>query len=516
MTDLVYLVELTAYDPAIPGTRVLRYCSGVGKVTSPTETPANVVYEPRVIEPTNFSRSAFSDARTMGGSTVGFGEIVLNNADQGLSALLDYGLDGRPAVVRVGPQDGAYPGDYTTFLSGTVEQVEIGARRATIRLRDRLAVLDQPIQATKYAGTNALPAGVEGTADDIKGQPKPQAYGRCYQVPLTIVNTARLICQFHDGSAQAVDAVRDMGLPLAFGTNRANLAALEANEPAPGAYDTCLSLGLLRLGAPPAGRLTADIRGDAAGGYVSTVGAILRRILEARAGIPIGEIDTASFTALDAAAGAEVGIYITGERTMQSVADELLPAVGAWLAPSRLGLWQVGRLVAPSGAPAATFTDAEIIDLERQATNDPGRGVPVWRVVLSWRRHWAELRDADIASSVAAATRAQMTAPVREVVETDAAVQTKHLLATQLARATLLTDASAAATEAARVLALHKARRDFVRATVRLADDTAAIDLGAIVRLVTPRLGYGAGRDFVVIGLTSTGQSRRLTLDLWG
>jgi hypothetical protein len=34
--------------------------------------------------------------------------------------------------------------------------------------------------------------------------------------------------------------------------------------------------------------------------------------------------------------------------------------------------------------------------------------------------------------------------------------------------------------------------------------------------LVTPRLGYAAGRDFIVVGITVDGRRQRLTLDLWG
>jgi len=76
--------------------------------------------------------------------------------------------------------------------------------------------------------------------------------------------------------------------------------------------------------------------------------------------------------------------------------------------------------------------------------------------------------------------------------------------------------ASDAATEASRLLALHGVRRDFVQAEVWLTEANAAVDLGRVVRLVTPRLGYGAGRDFIVVGITVDGRRQRLTLDLWG
>lgn len=510
---LIYLVEVTAYGGS--GVVTLRFATDRGKVTGPAETPANAFYEPRVIEPANFTRSAFSDARVMGGGTVGFGELVLNNADQGLNYLLDYGLDGRECVVRVGPPGAAYPGGYTTFLTATMEQPEIGPMRATIRLRDKVSLLDQPLQAAKYAGTNVLPAGKEGTAADIKGRPKVLTYGKCRHVPPLVVNTARLIGQVHDGAIQAVDAVYDMGVALGFGVDRANLAAMEAMAPAPGFYDTCLAEGLIRLGASPAGLLTADVRGAAGGGYVDTVAEIVERILTDKAGVPGGDIDTSSFSALAASAGAEVGIHVQQETTARQAVNDLLASVGAWLAPTRIGTWQIGQLVTPT-SPTATFTDREIIDIDRRATSDAGRGIPLFQAVLGYQKNWAPFGEGDIAGAVTAAMRAELLEPWRRTTATDSSVQTKHLLATELQRETLLADATEAATEAARVLALHKVRRDFVRTTIGIQTDTATLDIGSVVRLQTPRLGYGAGRDFVVVGMTSDGRRRRLQLDLWG
>jgi hypothetical protein len=159
---LITLVEVTAYDPAIPGTRVLRFTSGLGTMTRPTEVPPNVHFAPRLQQPIRFKRTMFSAARLAGGSTVGVGDIVLNNLDQGLANLRDLGIDGREVVVRVGPQDAPYPAGFTTFLTGTAEQVEVGARTVTIRLRDKLQMLALPLQANLYAGNNALPAGAEG------------------------------------------------------------------------------------------------------------------------------------------------------------------------------------------------------------------------------------------------------------------------------------------------------------------------------------------------------------------
>jgi hypothetical protein len=512
--NTIYLVEVTAYDPSLPGTTTLRWSTGLGKMTSPSESPANAHYSARVAQPMDFTRAMFSNVRVTGGSKVGTGELVLRNTDQGLASLRDYGIDGRAVVIRIGPQDAAYPAGYTTFLTGTAEQVEVGARTATIRLRDKLAVLQQPLQATLYAGTNVLPAGAEGTADDIKGQPKPMLFGRRYQIAPVLVNTSKLTYQFHDGTAQAVDAVYDQGVALVFAADRADLAALEAAVVAAGQYDTCLALGLVRLGAAATGRVTMDARGDASGGYVNTAGAIVQRILTQRCGISVGDIDTGSVTALDAAAPGECGEYFTSE-TRQAAVDAILASVGGWLAPSRAGVWQVGRLMAPSGTPAFSFTDSHILQLDSVATRDDGAGIPVWRVKLRHKRY-VQIGRADLAGAVTEARKAELQQEWRETTASDSAVQTTYLLAPEMSRDTCLQQAADAATEASRLLTLHKVRRDYVRAVIWLTQTSAAIDLGSVVRLTTSRLGYGSGRDFIVVAITADGRRGRITLDLWG
>jgi len=516
--ETIYLVEVDAYDESLPGVRTLRYSSGGGYVTSPSATPANTFYAPRVKKPVEFSRSAFSDARVMGGSSIGLGEVILANADGGLNALLDYGFDGRALRILVGRESAAYPAGFTEFFAGTIEAADATTDTIVLRVRDRLAILDLPLSELRYAGTNSLPSGKEGTEDDIKGQIKPRAYGRCYHVPLICVNTAKQIWQCHDGTVHAIDAVYDRGIVLTFGSNHANLAALEAATVASNTYHTCKAEGLVRFGTRPFGPATADIRGDATGSYVDRVGAIVKRILITQCGVDSGDIDSSSFTALDAAADYEVGIYIAGEQSRQSVIDQLLLSVGAWLVPDRTGLWQVGRLTAPTGSPAATFTADHILSQTKRPPADPERGVPVWQVSLRYKRYWQSFGDADvdIAGGVSDATKAQMVQEFRTVTSDDSSVKTAHLLSPVLKRDTLLVSATDAQAEADRLLALHKVRRDLVDSEVAINAGTASLDLGQEARLKTSRMGYSAGRDFRVIGISTDGRKQKLTAQLWG
>lgn len=512
MTDIITLVDVVAYDPATSSTRTYRW-STHGFVTTGADTPPHVAYQDRIVTAPIITRVAFSNARVTGGASVGGGQIELTNSDQALVELLDMGMDGREITIRVGARDAAFPSGFTTTFVGSIEQPEIGVARAVIRVRDKLAFLAQPLQPTKYAGNNVLPAGAEGVADDIKGQPKPDAWGRPFHAPGVMVNTARLILQFHSGPIAAVDAVYDQGTALAFGANRASLAAMEATAPAAGFYDTCLALGLVRINAR-VGKITATIQGDNASSYVSRTGAIIRRILETRAGIATAQIDTAAFTALDAAVNYEVGLWVGAETTRLAVIERLLASVGAWLAPNRSGLWTIQQLIAPAGTAALAITDTLIFSIENAATRDPDKGVPIWRVDLRYKPYWANFGIGDLTPGLAEATKAELIQGWRTVTASDAAIQTKHLLAPAMAVDTLLTSASDAATERDRRLTLHKVRRDFVRLRLPLTAATAALDLGSIVDVTTAKLGYSGTRKFVVVGVSA--DRTRVELDIWG
>lgn len=218
MSQDLYLVELTVWDPALGATKVLRYASGQGHITGPAETPPNAFYEPRVLQPAGMTRTLFAARTTQGRSTVGFGDLVLQNDDGALDGLLAYGFDGRSIMIRRGLVDAAYPGGFTTDLVATMAGApEITQQTVTVKLRDRQAELALPLQLTKYLGDNALPAGLEGVAGDLKGKPKPICLGSAQNVSPPCVNTSKLIYQVHDGAVASVPAVYDKGVALGAG-----------------------------------------------------------------------------------------------------------------------------------------------------------------------------------------------------------------------------------------------------------------------------------------------------------
>lgn len=211
MSDQLSRANITVYDPALPGTRVLRVTTGNGFMTRPTDVPANTYYLSVLDQPADISRHMFSPGTTSGRSKVALGDVVLLNEDGALDAWRSYAFDGRPITI----EDGTVAGGFTTSLVATMDGVpEFGARTVTIRLRDRQAELDTPLQTNRYAGNNALPAGLEGVATDLKGKPKPFLLGVGTNIPAPSVNSAKLVHQIHDGALASVEGVYDRGIAL--------------------------------------------------------------------------------------------------------------------------------------------------------------------------------------------------------------------------------------------------------------------------------------------------------------
>jgi hypothetical protein len=215
MSATLWLAELTIWDPALPGTRVLRYANRAF-CTRPSETPANEIYSTRLRAAALLKRDVFDSKTTGGRSRTGYQTLELINKDGALDGFMDYAVDGRAIVIYRGVDGAAYPAGFTKYV-GTMQRALVSRSTVTIKMRDRATELDVPLQPTKFAGSNVLPAGVEGVADDLQGKPKPIVVGTVKNITARLVNTSKLIYQVNDGAVASIDAVYDRGIPLDYG-----------------------------------------------------------------------------------------------------------------------------------------------------------------------------------------------------------------------------------------------------------------------------------------------------------
>jgi hypothetical protein len=470
MNEIIYLVEATAYTGSTEET--FRFCTGVGYTTTPTDTPANMHYEPRVEHPGLYRQDMFSPGATSGSSTGGYGEIVLINTDGGLDSFVDYGFDGRRCVVKQGYAGNALS-EFVTVITGTVEQCEVSWNRVTLRLKDRTVELQVPFQSTFYTGANLLPAGIEGTSE-LRDKPKPRLFGKCNNVSPVMVNTSKLIYQVADNALASITAVYDNGVMLTAGaTAYTDQADMEANAPNAGEYRVWLAGGCFRLGSSPAGTITVDaVQGATAANC--TAGQIIKQIVLEKLGAD--QIVEQSIINLDKQAPYVVGYY-TGPNSVDvtAILDSLCASVGAWWGFDNSGLFWSNQLTQPDANQSLmTLTEDEILSLDRTATADSSKGVPSYKINIDFSKNWT-VQTSGLAGSISQNQLLfekddgqQLSTDRRNLLgmeyirtsATDTSVQIKHLLSPEINVQTTIDTLNDANTEAARLLSLRKVRRD--------------------------------------------------------
>ena len=524
----IVIADVDVYDPGMSAARTLRFATQsytTGPTDTPDNTPANTFYEGRIQQPANISRTCFSDAKTTGRTQIGYGDMVLVNNDGALDGLLAYSFAGRAITIKLGvvaPNSNRAP-TWVTVIKGTMEQAELSWQKVIIRVRDRQQDVAKPLQQVRYAGSNVLLGGVlnglEGVANDLKGKPKPQVFGRVFNVAPPQVNTDRRIYQVHAGGAlSALLAAYDRGAPLSVGAVYTSQADMEANAPTAGQYrvwNDATAGCFVRLGGAPTGTITVDaVQGAAVANR--TVGQLYSQILQA-AGISPSDINSADITALDAAAPYEAGVYAPYDQdiTALELLDTLCASVGAWYGCDASGAFRIGQIAVPSGAAVGTITATDILKIERVSSRDPGVGIPAWKMKIGYQRIYSVQND--LTAAVTDARKAYLAEEYRRVESSDASVKTANLTSPELEFLTVLTSASDAAAEADRRLAIYKVRRDMYQLTIRVdAALAAALDIGKIVTLQVARFGMSAGKNFLIIGIRTNMRGYQFDLTLWG
>lgn len=524
---MLWLVEAVAYDDDAAAEVTYRWASGGGFTTRPDDSPANTVYDARLIDPGNWEQHLFKSRTTRGRSETALGVITVNNADGALDGLWSMGW-GRSVRILMGPDTATELADFALIATHTSVGVERTRTTLRISLKDRQAeVADKPMNATKYAGDNALPDGVEGVEEDLKGRPKPRVFGEVEEVPLPMVNTSKLTLQITDARPQAVSitSVKDQAASpeITAGTSQASISALQAATVTASEYDyytgSTSDGGFIRLGSSPNGVITATLvegTNDAA----RTVAQIVRRILTGPGGLTDSDLDLDSFTALDTANSAVVGLWTgTDDMTVGDALDTLCASVGAFWTVDADGKFAVGRLDAPAPLESvATLTDEDILQdgFELVVPSDTERGIPTYRVIVEYGRIHHVFSDADMAGSVSQADRSRLKQEYRRTdPDDDAAVLLKHPLSKELVITTQLRTLAAAEAERDRLAGLYGVEREIAVVPVS-ADTGAGIGLNETVTLESTRFGWSSGKDFRLIGRIHEYARARVTLIFWG
>jgi len=500
VTKMATVVAVEAQGLHLPTgeVRTLRFATH-GFATEPGDTPPDVFFQPAIGQNLpGLARTMFEETGVYGASQISVGTVELINHSGAFDALAtDYAFDGRRVEVRVGRLGQAYA-TWSVALVGTLETPETDGTTIRLVLRDRLSDLETWERPT-YAGTNSAGLGLEGNANDLKGQTKPRVYGAVQNIAPRAVNDARWIYQVSDQLAR-VDAVYDNGGAVTRGADYASLAEIQTTAPAPGTFRAFQ--GYYRMGTKATGTMTADVTTTQ-----QTVTTLLRQIA-LDAGIAAGDI-----SADVAGDDSVVGIYAPNDATPRDLMDQLATSVGAWYGFDRLGRLRMGRLSVPVGPPARVWQGYSVMDLTLRRMLPPAK-----RVAVRYAHNWTPQQQ--VVGSLDGTPRQ---AWLREAYRTEADIRSSAVItallnawpnAAELQVDTELRDQAPATALAARLVALHGVPRLEFALNLPL-DDLGDVDLGSVVAVDTPRYGM-AGRLFVVIGMDTGQDGRSASVVMWG
>lgn len=528
----MYVLQQTGATDAAGGTRTWTFATG-----SIVDLPAG--WMPRIIKPGNFERHAFGRGSVTGAPAVDFGVAKLNGRDGGLDDLTLAGVDGQTVKLWRGEEGSVTDAstgrkrdpsfdEMELYLQGTSALATYTDGTVTLQLRNRQAELSSlPIQLLRYAGDNALPDGVEGTASDLKDAYKPIWLGYNEGVPVPFVNTSKVIFQLSDNSTVAITgaaptAVYDKGAELtATKVEKTTWAAFtHATGPSGELWWYSGDEGwFIRLESSPAGTITVTAQEGTSAD--TTAAQLCKRILLAH-GVAEGEI--AGVDALDGKSPEPIGIWTgTGERKIGDVMAELLAGAFATWTDDRTGVFTFDRLEAPALEADHTFYDWQLFRSNGEgfrilSGDEPGSPLPISEAVVLYRRNWQVQTGDDLSGSATDAYRAYAAQENRQIANDNSAIKSKHKLAQPFERRTLFTTEAQATTAAARIVDLFGVRRFIVE--IDLPTETAAaVKLLQTVSIPIGRFDWDT-RNFRVIGIVDDLDAKTdasvTTLVLWG
>ncbi|HJQ55910.1 MAG TPA: hypothetical protein VJ890_03335 [Vineibacter sp.] len=508
------------FSYSVPGGIKTVFAATEGFVTGPADPNPHQWFANIVADGFNFQAVAFAGVdpayEARGGQDSG-GIIEFSDLEGRWDSWARIlGWDGRTVELWRGKRGAAF----STFIKVAVLTTDgwatLNRAGKSLKLRDRKARLyGTPLVGATYAGTG----GIDGDAA-AKGRFRPWSVGYVFGVEPFVYDSANLLCQWH---SRAVHGVLNLYVGGVAWTNKGDfpdLAALIAAAASwvNGEFGTCNALATVRYGAVPSHPVRLEGQGDKHGGsYASSRFDIVRRLATTTGMLPLqdpAEIDTAAFTALNAADGAECGWHWDGAISVGDALDEIMRGCAGWWDIGLDGKLTVARFEAPSGTPDL------VLDATQPLPGEPSMEVdqpPRAKTRVGWQRNYAVLANNQLTGSAlaSAATQRLFGEPMRWAQAEDTGVRVVHPKATEPEIFGGYRLEAAAQAEANRQQALFGQK-------LERWSWPAHVDALAPLRNITVRVdnwdryAFGASRSFRCAGFVAGPRAQTATLMLVG
>ena len=455
-------------------------------------------------------------------SQISTGIAKINNAFGELNHLIETAtIRNRDITLRMGPlyQEvyDAAGGHVLTRYADLGLGIELakyvgndwGADRGSVSVHTRNVreVLNGLIHQAYYQGTGA------GDGDfELQGVAKPVLFGKCFNITPRLINRAFVIYQAHFSAIQAINVVRDMGVSLPYTGDYPSYNALALAPVNPGEWASCLAEGMLRLGASPAGIVTADVLGAKfASGYKQDAGDLLFFTAIEYGRISSTDLEASSVLGLPTGA---MGVYYDGSQPDTRIAnffDDILGSLNGWFGLSRQRRVRVGLNINPDTAPISHRVEAYQMSSEG-LTRDESTDVTRKSQSLLYAKNWTPMSDEQLAGSVSPAER-QILKSEGQIVRRASAVA--HIIDESAEDfgpfETFIADPALAAGITQAIIDYE----EFPRQNWRLKMPRRAIRWveGQVIEVFTSQYGFDAGKRFVITGVNGRISQRKLEME---
>lgn len=477
------VVDATNYDQTI-GTQ---YFANRAYGTTNTDYPANTQYSAIVTGGVTFSESMDLEGR----ATIGYGDIELDNTTGALDAWLTWSWANKPVRVYIG--DASWTkADFYQIFSGFVADIDSKNRTSVnLILADRLQYLNVPV-------TETLLSTVSGNNLSAQAQqnPVPLCFGECFNVTPTVIHTANLIYQVHSGQIEDIIEVRDNGAVVAVTKDLGN--------------------GRFSLLNSPFGTITCSVQGAKWGTptpvYSSKLGALVQHLLESYGRqILTSDINTATFTAFDAATQADIGVFLNQRENLLDLCQRLLSSVGGYLVCGLDGKFKLTQLKTDYTEGSQQYSVSPT-DMEERSLAIAQK-IPVKSSIkLNYNKNWT-VQNTGLAGGLKPDVVDVFAREYYSTTATDSVVKEYYdQLAEPVAKDTALLTTTAATTEATRQLNIYKTPRFIYKATY--LSHLLPCELGDVVKLTHPRFGLTSGKFGTAVQIERDWLNGRVTIGI--
>lgn len=514
---IIYLADLNISNSlGVPVT--LNYSSGK------TVTVSGTVYTAKISQPAFLGQSISIDSSIGGAISSSIGELILTNSKRDLDYLKTYIFEGKALII--------YSYDTvslvkTKILTQVIEQATFEWTQISIRIENKSASLDVPLQTKKYLGNNVLPNGVEGVID-LKDKLKPLVFGRVNNMTPILVNTSKLIYQISSEPVEQVVSVMTRGAYVSLADAVITSFADFINETnsalyPPAGYYTFYSGAegsFFRLGM--ASEVVTCTVWEKISALNNSPAQIIKRVLNY---VGITSYVSSDISYIDSKVADNIGLFLDGSETVSSVLTDICSSIGAWWGfdqSNNFRLYYFGDVTASNLATIHVKTDPDkygITSFEMANATINGKTDPVKEVTLDYAKNYTVEDKGSIAGIITTTDIERATWLSEEFRKAKAIKDITSLYSKSqiLTYPTLFNSEYSAIAEAERVLALTSVKRNIITITARMPlSELIALYPCGIVNIVLPRYGFDNGKKCIIIGMEIDFLNYTANLVLWG